>query len=75
MKKPKKKLTYKEIMRMLILIQQQINQIKQHLTISDRALDEYVKMKGDKETFVKHLEEKYKEPETDDKDNKTIKSK
>jgi hypothetical protein len=75
MKKPKKKLTYKEIMGMLILIQQQINQIKQHLNVSDRALDEYVKMKGDKEAFVKHLEEKYKEPETDDKDNKKIKSK
>lgn len=72
MKKPKKKLTYKEIMGMLILIQQQINQIKQHLIISDRALDEYVKMNGQKEEFMKHLEEKYQE---DDKDNKTIKSK
>ena len=72
MKKPKKKLTYKEIMGMLILIQQQINQIKQHLIISDRALDEYVKMNGQKEEFMKHLKEKYQE---DDKDNKTIKSK
>jgi hypothetical protein len=75
MKKARKKLTYKEIMGMLMLIQQQINQIKQHLNVSDRALDEYVKMKGDKESFVKHLEEKYKEPETDDKDSKKIKSK
>jgi|TARA_X000001382_G_scaffold129830_1_gene122838 uncharacterized membrane protein YgaE (UPF0421/DUF939 family) len=75
MVKPKKKLTYKQMMTMIFMMQQQINQMKEQVTIGERALDEYVKMKGDKDAFVKHLEEKYKEPETDDKDNEKTESK
>ena len=43
---------------------------KQHVFNGDRALDEYMKMKGDKEAFVKYLEENYKDNDQDNKENK-----
>ena len=52
----------------------QLEQLRMHVFNGDRALDEYMKMKDDKEDFQKYLEEKYK-PEEDDKDNKETKDK
>ena len=52
----------------------QLEQLRMHVFNGDRALDEYMKMKDDKEDFQKYLEEKYK-PEEDDKDNKETEDK
>jgi hypothetical protein len=52
----------------------QIEQLRMHVFNGDRALDEYMKMKGDKDEFQKYLAEKYK-PEEDDKDNEETKEK
>ena len=57
---------------MIGALMMQLEQLKSHVFNGDKALDEYIKMKGDKEDFVKFLEENYKE---DDKDNKTTESK
>jgi len=67
MKNKKKKPTLKDIITIMSGMQLQIEQIKAHVFNGDRALDEYVKMKGDKEKFVTWLEEHYGK---DDKDNK-----
>ena len=71
----KKKPTAKELISTMAAIAVQLEQLKQHVFNGDRALDEYMKMKGDKDAFVKYLEENYKEPEKDDQDNKKIKDK
>ena len=70
----KKKPTTKELSNLITGLMIQVGQIKEHMFNSDRALDEYVKFKGDKKTFMKYLEDKYTEP-TNDKDNKEIKDK
>ena len=71
----KKKPTAKELISTMAAIAVQLEQLKQHVFNGDRALDEYMKMKGDKDDFVKYLEENYKEPEKDDQDNKKVKDK
>ena len=71
----KKKPTAKELISTMAAIAVQLEQLKQHVFNGDRALDEYIKMKGDKDDFVKYLEENYKEPEKDDQDNKKVKDK
>jgi len=70
--KNKKKPTGKEIMGMLTAIAIQLEQLKMQVYNGDKALDEYMDMKGDKEDFVKFLEKKYP---LDDKDNKKTESK
>lgn len=50
----------------------QIEQLRARIHMGDKALDEYMKMKGDKEEFVKYLEENYNK---DDQDNKKTESK
>jgi hypothetical protein len=71
----KKKPTLKEILGNMGNLLVQIEQLRMHVFNGDRALDEYMKMKGEKEEFQKYLEEKYKEPEEDDKDNKETEDK
>ena len=71
----KKKPTAKELISTMAAIAVQLEQLKQHVFNGDRALDEYIKMKGDKDDFVKYLEKNYKEPEKDDQDNKKVKDK
>ncbi len=71
----KKKPTAKELISTMAAIAVQLEQLKQHVFNGDRALDEYMKMKGDKDDFIKYLEENYKEPEEDDKHNKETKDK
>lgn len=70
--KNKKKPTSKELMGMLTAIAIQLEQLKMQVFNGDKALDEYMEMKGDKEDFVKYLEKKYP---LDDKDNKKTEGK
>tara|TARA_R110002051_G_scaffold202268_1_gene268966 strand:+ start:6595 stop:6867 length:273 start_codon:yes stop_codon:yes gene_type:complete len=72
MKKKKNKMTYKQMVTLIFGMQQQIEDMKQQVYIGEKALDEYVKMKGDKDDFITHLEEKYN---TDDKDNEKTEGK
>ena len=71
----KKKPTAKELISTMAAIAVQLEQLKQHVFNGDKALDEYMKMKGDKDDFIKYLEKNYKEPEKDDQDNKKTKDK
>ena len=57
---------------MIGAIVMQLEQLKAHVFNGDKALDEYIKMKDDKENFVKYLEKNYSE---DDKDKKKTESK
>jgi|TARA_R100000655_G_C2997640_1_gene193868 porphobilinogen deaminase len=66
----KKKPTAKELISTMAAIAVQLEQLKQHVFNGDRALDEYMKMKGDKEAFVKYLEENYKDNDQDNKETK-----
>ena len=59
-------------MGMLTGVAIQLEQLKMQVYNGDKALDEYMDMKGDKEDFVKFLEKKYP---LDDKDNKKTESK
>tara|TARA_A100001201_G_scaffold74853_1_gene67887 strand:+ start:3330 stop:3557 length:228 start_codon:yes stop_codon:yes gene_type:complete len=70
--KNKKKPTSKELMGMLTAIAIQLEQLKMQVYNGDKALDEYMDMKGDKEDFVKFLEKKYP---LDDKDKKKTEGK
>ena len=54
----KKKPTTKEVGRHVGMLMMQLEGLKEHVYNGDRALDEYIKMKGDKEEFVKYLEKK-----------------
>jgi hypothetical protein len=66
----KKKPTAKELISTMAAIAVQLEQLKQHVFNGDRALDEYMKMKGDKDDFVKYLEENYKDNDQDNKETK-----
>ena len=70
--KKKKKPTNKEMMQMISGMALQLEQLKHHVFQGDKALDEYMKMKGDKENFIKFLEENYNK---DDKDKKETEKK
>jgi|TARA_R110002020_G_C16175085_1_gene764355 hypothetical protein len=61
MKKKKNKPTLKDLSRALGGAMMQIEQLKSHVFNGDKALDEYIKMKGDKEDFIKFLEKNYKD--------------
>ena len=71
----KKKPTIKELSRVIGGMMVQLEQLVQHMYNGDKALDEYVKFKGDKEAFMKYLEEEYKEKKEDDKDNEETEDK
>ena len=66
----KKKPTLKEVLGNLGSLLMQVEQLRMHVFNGDRALDEYMKMKNDKEDFQKYLEEKYKDDDTDNKKTK-----
>ena len=66
----KKKPTAKEMISTMAAIAVQLEQLKQHVFNGDKALDEYMKMKGDKDDFVKYLEENYKDNDQDKKETK-----
>jgi len=71
----KKKPTTKELIGTIAALAIQIDQLRSHVFNGDKALDEYMKMKGDKEDFIKYLEENYKEPEKDDTDKEKTEDK
>lgn len=71
MKNSKKKPTIKEIARMIGMLLVQQEQLKEHVFNGDKALDEYMQMKGDKEEFVEFLKKKFK----DDQDNEKAEEK
>jgi|TARA_R100000234_G_C4990081_1_gene175100 hypothetical protein len=71
-KKNTKKPSIKEMAGMIGALMVQLEQLKLQVFNGDRALDEYMDMKGDKEDFLKFLEKKYP---LDDKDNKKTESK
>jgi hypothetical protein len=66
----KKKPTAKELISTMAAIAVQLEQLKQHVFNGDRALDEYMKMKGDKDDFIKYLEKNYKDNDQDNKETK-----
>tara|TARA_A100001515_G_C4406443_1_gene155616 strand:+ start:86 stop:307 length:222 start_codon:yes stop_codon:yes gene_type:complete len=66
----KKKPTAKELISTMAAIAVQLEQLKQHVFNGDKALDEYMKMKGDKEAFIKYLEENYKDNDQNNKETK-----
>ena len=71
-KKNNKKPTIKEIAGMIGALMVQLEQLKLQVYNGDKALDEYMDMKGDKEDFIKFLEKKYP---LDDKDNEKTEGK
>ena len=70
--KKTKKPSIKEIAKLMGSLIFQLEQLKLQVYNGDKALDEYMDMKGDKEDFVKFLEKKYP---LDDKDKKKTESK
>ena len=70
--KQKKKPSIKELAGMIGALMIQLEQLKLQVFNGDKALDEYMDMKGDKEEFIKFLEKKYP---LDDKDNEKTEGK
>jgi hypothetical protein len=72
MKKPKNKLTYKQMLSIMSGMDKTIQQQQMLLFNVDKLLQEYIDYKEETESFKKFLEKKY---ETNDNDNKEVKKK
>ena len=72
MRQKKQKPTLKRVVRMVEDLFVAVEQLRLQIYNGDLALDEYMKMKDDKEAFIKYLEEKYPK---DDKDKEKTKEK
>ena len=72
MKKPKNKLTYKQMVSIMAGMDKTIQQQQMLLFNVDKLLQEYIDYKEETESFKKFLEKKY---ETNDNDNKEVKKK
>ena len=68
----KQKPTLKRVVRMVEDLFVAVEQLRLQIYNGDLALDEYMKMKDDKEAFIKYLEEKYPK---DDQDKEKTKEK
>ena len=68
----KQKPTLKRVVRMVEDLFVAVEQLRLQIYNGDLALDEYMKMKDDKEAFIKYLEEKYTK---DDQDKEKTKEK
>ena len=68
----KQKPTLKRVVRMVEDLFVAVEQLRLQIYNGDLALDEYMKMKADKEAFIKYLEEKYPK---DDQDKEKTKEK
>lgn len=68
----KQKPTLKRVVRMVEDLFVAVEQLRLQIYNGDLALDEYMKMKDDKEAFIKYLEEKYPK---DDKNKEKTKEK
>jgi len=69
MKNNKKKPTNKDIIQALSSITMALEALQYHVQQGDKALDQYIIMKGDKATFIEYLIDKA-ELAKDDKDTK-----
>ena len=58
MKKTKSKLTNKQIVNIVGGMANQLEQLKHLVYINEKALDEYIKFKNDRDTFINFLKEK-----------------
>jgi len=58
MKKTKSKLTNKQIVNIVGGMANQLEQLKHLVYINEKALDEYIKFKKDRDTFINFLKEK-----------------
>ena len=68
----KQKPTLKRVVRIVEDLFVAVEQLRLPIYNGDLALDEYMKMKDDKEAFIKYLEEKYPK---DDQDKEKTKEK
>ena len=68
----KQKPTLKRVVRMVEDLFVAVEQLRLQIYNGDLALDEYMKMKDDKQAFIKYLKEKYPK---DDKDKEKTKEK
>mgnify|MGYP003154606867 FL=1 len=68
----KQKPTLKRVVRMVEDLFVAVEQLRLQIYNGDLALDEYMKMKDDKQAFIKYLEEKYPK---DDKDKEKTEEK
>lgn len=68
----KTKANTKRVVRMVEDLFVAVEQLRLQIYNGDLALDEYMKMKDDKEAFIKYLEEKYPK---DDQDKEKTKEK
>tara|TARA_R100000008_G_scaffold66683_1_gene43710 strand:+ start:199 stop:429 length:231 start_codon:yes stop_codon:yes gene_type:complete len=73
--KKKQKLTYKDMMNIIHNMGTEIETTKMFVMNIDQVITSYIEYKKDDEKFKKFLEEKFKPPKEDDKDNKEIKEK
>lgn len=69
MKKPKKKLTYKEMLGVIAGMDKMIQEQKMLIFNIDKVVQEYIDYKKETESFKKFLEKKY------DNNNKEVKEK
>jgi|DEB0MinimDraft_4_1074332.scaffolds.fasta_scaffold216473_2 hypothetical protein len=72
MKKPKEKLTNKEIARVLMNLSMRLDEVVHMVMTADRMFNEYVKFTGESDKFTKYLEDKFTK---DDNDTKKAKDK
>ncbi len=72
MKKPKNKLTYKQMLSIMSGMDKTIRDQQMLVFNIDKLLQEYIDFKEETEPFQKFLEKKY---ETNDNDNKEVKEK
>jgi hypothetical protein len=67
-----KKPTLKELIRVITMLTMKIEQLELHVFKGDQALDEYIKMKDDKDDFIEYLQKK---AEPNDKDTEKAEDK
>ena len=70
-KKAKPKVTKKDLLKLLSIMKIQMENLTMQVFNGDRALDMYIEMKGEKDEFIKFLQEKMK----NDQDKEEIKEK
>lgn len=71
-RKNKNKPTIKQLATMIGTLIIQLEQLRDQVFNGDKALDQYIEYKGDKEDFIKFLQKKFA---IDDKDNKKTEDK
>ena len=70
MKKPKEKLTNKEMTRVLMNLSMRFEEVAHMVVTADRMFNEYVKFTGESDKFTKYLEDKFTKNDNDTKKTK-----